>query len=1032
MDIADQLSRCWRRCQSAKLPIPKKRFRGLRAAASATIFVIMAPKMSRTLVVLLAGLWGLASQISAAPNDSGWSARVWQLEDGLPDNRVTGIVQTSDNYLWLATHSGLARFDGVRFQNIPLPIPSRRTRPLIRTMWLGREERLWLALEGGLVVSLSRESTNLFTTTNGLSLEKPVAIAQDLRSDVWIGYADGSVSRISSGRVTRFAGNEAPASSGPCSVTSDAGGQVWFGRVGHIGVVHDGNFQTVSTLPERVIQLGQARGGGVWACAGTRLIHYNQNGTATPSGVLPADRPGIEPTVVFEDQTGAVWVGTSADGLFHYDGTNFTQVRTSHEEILSLANDGEGNVWVGTGGGGLNRLRTRVVELQAKESGLPSEVVRSICEDKNGVMWAVAENGELARCVDNKWSKVVGENGRSRVHATCVTSDGCGGVWIGTYRNGLQRWGDGRFMSLGRENGLGGEIVRALLLDHAGDLWIAVEAPACLQKLHETKFRTFTQPNLSRAIRALAEDAKGTIWCGTIDGLLLRTEADKLKYDTPQISSPPPPIRCLNATPDGSLWIGYAGGGLGVWHNGKFSQISEEQGLYDSYICSIATDENGGFWCASDHGIFQVSLRELEAVAEGRAERIHSVLFGRDEGLNSLQGSYGYAPDAARSRDGRLWFPMRTGLAVVNPNRTPVDHVAPRVLIERVAVDERPAGTDARGRFVFPSANRRLDVDFTAPTFIASENLRFRYRIEGLDEDWIESGARRSATYLRMPAGEYAFHVAACNSAGIWNEPGTTIALTVPPFLWDRWSIRVACLVLFTIGVIAAVRYVSFRRLRFKLLRLEQETSLQGERARIAQDLHDDIGASLTHIALLSELAQKDFEKPAQAKEHIDQIFRSARTVVRALDQIVWTVNPKNDTLELFVAFLCTYAPDYLGSAKIRCRLDVPMDVPPLPLRPEVGHHLYLAVKESLHNVVKHAGATEVWLRLQWTGETMTIVIEDNGRGFEIDGKVSPDADGLANLNRRLTEIGGRCDYRSEHGKGTTTTFTAPLKNSAH
>jgi signal transduction histidine kinase/ligand-binding sensor domain-containing protein len=988
----------------------------------------MAQRMSRTLPVLLTALCGLASQISAATNDSGWSARVWRLDDGLPDNRVTGIVQTPDNYLWLATHSGLARFDGVRFQNIPLPIPSRRARPLIRIMLLGREKRLWLALEGGLVVSLSRASTNLFTTTNGLSLEKPVAIAQDLRGDVWIGYADGSVSRIADGRVTRFAGGDDPASTGPCSVTSDTDGQVWFGRVGHIGVVHEGTFQPVSTLSERVIQLGQARGGGVWACAGSRLIRYNQNGTSMACGMLPTDRPGVEPTVVFEDQTGAVWVGTSADGLFHYDGTNFAQVGTSHEEILSLGNDDEGNVWVGTGGGGLNRLRTRAVELQAKESGLPSEAVRSLCEDKNGVMWAVAENGELARCIANKWSKVAGENKWSGAHATCVTSDGSGGVWIGTYRNGLQRWSDGRCASLGRENGLGGEIVRGLLLDHAGDLWIAVEAPACLQKLHENKFQTFTQPNMSRVIRALAEDAKGTIWCGTTDGLLLRTEGDKLKYDTPQISSPPPPIRCLNATPDGSLWIGYAGAGLGVWRNGKFTQVSEKQGLYDSYICSIATDESGGFWCASDHGIFRVSLRELEAVAEGHVERVHSVTFGRDEGLNSLQASYGYAPGAARSRDGRLWFPMRTGLAVVNPDRTPEDRAAPGVLIERVAVDGRPVGTDARGRFVFPFANRRLDVDFTAPTFIAPENVRFRYRIEGLDEDWIESGARRNATYLRVPAGEYAFHVTACNSAGIWNEQGATIALAVPPFLWDRWPVRAVCLALFTLGVIASVRYVSFRRLRFKLLRLEQETSLQRERARIAQDLHDDIGASLTHIALLSELAQKDFEKPLQAKKHIDDIFRSARTVVRSLDQIVWTVNPKNDTLELFVAFLCTYAPDYLRSAKIRCRLDVPMDVPPIPLRPEVGHHLFLAVKETLHNVVKHAGATEVWLRLLLTGETITVVVEDNGRGFEIDGKVSADADGLGNLSRRLTEIGGRCEYRSEHGKGTTTTFTAPLK----
>jgi ligand-binding sensor domain-containing protein len=246
--------------------------------------------MSRVLPVLLAGLSALQAQISAAPNDSGWSARVWQLDEGLPDNRVTGIVQTPDNYLWLAMHSGLARFDGVRFQNIVLPIPSGRTRPLVRTMLLGRENRLWLALEGGLVVSLSRESTNLFTTRNGLSAEKPVAIAQDLRSDVWIGYADGSVSRIADGRVTRFAGEDDPASNGPCSVTSDTDGRVWFGRGGHVGVVRDGNFQIVFTLSESDIQLGQARAGGVWACAGSRLIRFNQNSTAITCGMLDATK----------------------------------------------------------------------------------------------------------------------------------------------------------------------------------------------------------------------------------------------------------------------------------------------------------------------------------------------------------------------------------------------------------------------------------------------------------------------------------------------------------------------------------------------------------------------------------------------------------------------------------------------------------------------------------------------------------------------------------------------------------------------
>ena len=212
--------------------------------------------------------------------------------------------------------------------------------------------------------------------------------------------------------------------------------------------------------------------------------------------------------------------------------------------------------------------------------------------------------------------------------------------------------------------------------------------------------------------------------------------------------------------------------------------------------------------------------------------------------------------------------------------------------------------------------------------------------------------------------------------------------------------------------------------------RVERRREIEQERARIAQDLHDDIGASLTHIALLSELAQKNFEKPLQAKEHLDQIFNTAGTVVRSLDEIVWTVNPKNDTLDNFITYLCTYTPDYLRATGIRCRLDLPVEVPATPLPSEVAHHLYLVVKETLHNVVKHADATEVWLRLRLEAGVITLMIEDNGRGFQTDNTPAVDANGLGNLNRRAGEIGGRHEQRSEPGKGTTITFTVPLENS--
>jgi signal transduction histidine kinase len=206
---------------------------------------------------------------------------------------------------------------------------------------------------------------------------------------------------------------------------------------------------------------------------------------------------------------------------------------------------------------------------------------------------------------------------------------------------------------------------------------------------------------------------------------------------------------------------------------------------------------------------------------------------------------------------------------------------------------------------------------------------------------------------------------------------------------------------------------------------------VQKERARIAKDLHDDLGAHLSQIAMLSELAQSDFHKPEQAHGHIDLIFRTARSVTRSLDEIVWAVNPRNDSLDRFTAHLCTFAPEFLRAAGITCRLDVPMDLPIRMLPANVRHHLYLAFKEVLNNVVKHAGATEVWLRLQLSPWELSLVIEDNGRGFRPGNGGAPGEDGLVNLRQRMGEIGGRFEQQSEPDKGTRTVLVAPLQQEA-
>ena len=235
---------------------------------------------------------------------------------------------------------------------------------------------------------------------------------------------------------------------------------------------------------------------------------------------------------------------------------------------------------------------------------------------------------------------------------------------------------------------------------------------------------------------------------------------------------------------------------------------------------------------------------------------------------------------------------------------------------------------------------------------------------------------------------------------------------------WQAWWFRLAALVVFTLIIIALVRYVSFKRLRRQLAVLEQQAALQRERARIAKDIHDDLGASLTQIAFLGELAQQDCGEPDKAAERIGKISATARQAIKSLDEIVWAVNPRNDTLSHLIEYAGQFALDYLRLAGIRCRLDFPEQSPPRELSTDLRHNLFLAIKEALHNIIKHAQASEVWLRIHFSGDALDIAVEDNGRGFE---HASEDAlaDGLRNMRQRMTDIGGQFDFESHAGAGT-------------
>ena len=994
------------------------------------------------------GLFFAATRLMAG-TISPWFARAWQTDEGLPDNAVVGIAQTKDGFLWVATQGGLARFDGNQFRDFApiteVGVPSG----LLHGLAVDRRDRLWVTKDGGVLAWVDQGRTTSLTLRGGSANARAVTPVEDGEGSLWAAYPalPNRVVRVRDGQVSYFGANEGLPAGSTLQLACDKTGQLWFATADTLGVFRGGKFVALGTLPG-VQCIAAASPGGIWICAGSRVMRFAEGAGVVPVGELPVSRANVNAMVVLEDSAHRLWVGTSRQGLFRRDGESFVAVPVSHREILSLAEDREGSVWVGTRGGGLNRLRPSVVESQEIVSGLPFEAVRSVCQDREGRLWAVARSGVVARQEGGVWTVLSSTNGWTISDAMAVVADPKGGVWIGTHSDGLFLWRDGVVASFTTTEGLAGNFARSLLAGTNGDLWIGTASSGGLHRLRAGKLRRFELPAGSGLVRAMALDVSGTLWAGTAGGLLVRVKDDVLVDETagsvPRLQT----IRCLHATEDGSLWIGYGGSGVGRLKAGQFTQFRAEQGISDDYISQILDDASGRLWFAGNKGIFCLREKDFDDQEGGRLAQLRPMLFGREEGLPALQASREAWPGTVRSRDGRLWIAMQTGLAAVHPEvirRSP----PPPVVIEKISVDghevaaydvasRKPGSTSALPLDLRHAADALLKIapggeqvaiEFTGLSFASPRNVAFRFKLEGLEPDWVEAGGRRAAYYSHLPPGKFRFRVIASDQDGNWSEPGAVVDIEVMPHFWQTWWFQILAASGLLALVVGIVRYVGLRKMRVQVERAEREGAIERERARIAKDIHDDLGASLTEITLLSELAQSGEGSTEEKQEDLQRIAARTRHLTRALDATVWAVNPRNDTLESLVTYTCIHFEDYLKSAGIRCRLEVPERLPGQAVTAAVRHDAFLIVKEALHNVVKHAGATEVSLRIKALDGGFTMMIEDNGKGFDpgavaaspqqLNGTRQRQGDGLSNMRRRAEEMGGRLALRSAVGQGT-------------
>ncbi len=952
------------------------------------------------------------------PDDAAYVVSAWNTEQGLPQSTVTSIAQTPDGYLWLGTLGGLARFDGNRFRVFTNAdgLPSQRVLSLL----VAGDGTLWIGTEGSGVARYANGVFTAFSTNHGLSNPVIFQIAQDRAGRIWFGTQSGfSVFHDNRFTAIRHAnGMEIAVVTG---LTIGTAGEVWGATSTHLCRMDDLT-PRCERLPAAIVPNNLlARGPDeLWiGTASEGVVRKVQGQLLTfPDCAGPACVLGREVWALATGHPDDVWIGTDR-GLSRQRNKRFSHYTAPtalpSARIRSLLEDREGNVWVGTTDAGLLRLKSSRLTVCGTAEGLPPQVPTAVAEDRNGSLW-VGSNCGGTHVLHAGAVESLASAHRDPDPTRCVFSIGPsrdGGLWMGTWGTGVLKV-NGRTLS--REKPLE-PLSKATVLsvheDAKGGVWFGTYEGG-LHYLHDGQLHTFTTADgiAGTYHTAIVEQADGTIWVGSNRGGLTRFKDGRFTPFRRADGVGSDAVRALFVDRADTLWIGTGDAGLVRRRDERFVRYDVGHGLADNNVAQILEDAQGDLWIGSGYGISRLRRQELDDVAEGRLAALNVLTLGSGDGLARPEAVGDHSPSAWRARDGRVWFATYSGLVVIDPGRIRFNDLPPPVAIEDVAIDGVRNEPAERLR-VAPGA-RSLQIRYTALSLVDPPRNRFRYRLLDWDRRWIEAGTDRTAVYGNIPPGRYEFVVEGANSDGTWNRRGARMVIDVEPYLWERWWFQPLIGLALVAGLAGGLRMAANARVRRELQVLEQERALVQERARIARDMHDELGARLTNAAMLADAASPD--------PHVRQLSDALRSAVQAMDQTVWTVNPRHDSLESFTSYVSRYAHEYLGAASIRCHLEVPISLPKVTLAAAVRHELLMVIKESLTNIVRHAGATQAWFRLRLDAQgALRIEVSDDGCGFDV--QVASARHGVGNMHERMRSVGGTLDVRSG-AEGTVVTLT--------
>jgi signal transduction histidine kinase/ligand-binding sensor domain-containing protein len=942
----------------------------------------------------------------------------WTQEEGVDVPAVQAVAQGPDGYLWLGTSTGLIRFDGMRFfhwePRAGEKLPSNDIRFLIASpaqgLWIGtakgvsrlfggsltgypdadrwlggpavtmmedRLGRLWMRgprSGGGLGALLRDGSFQVYGPADGLPAAGVRTIFEDRLHNLWLGTSSG---------VCRWA----PGSPAAC---------LNIPHVSAFSLIEDmhGDLLIGDDISKSMLQLSNGKLEAV----------IDRVGNAS-----------LIPRAMLRDHDGNVWIGTAGQGLLRLrEGRleRFTRRNGLSSDVIgALTEDREGNLWVGTARG-VDRLRDpKVVHLGTSE-GLSSDLVTTVYANQ-GAVWIGTSGGGLNRVVGGRITQFLMDSGLPSTTVISLSADGGGRLWAGTSA-GLAYFSGSRFIQVRSTGGRPLERVFAISGDRTGGITLA-DANQGLFTVRNGVARPLSIPGLpTERIYQLQFDRDGVLWIGYYAGGMAALSGTSARVYTVRDGLGEGPVRAIYQDRTGSIWAG-TGTGLSRFHNGTWTTWTTRHGLPAGGVQGIVEDDrHDALWLVTASGLVRLPLADLNTSngpgSNAAAKPLNLRLFGRNDGLRLAGSGNMLNSRVMKSDDGRIWLCTEDGVAIVDPIRMRSNAVPPPVVIEQVVVDGKTLDVNSPSGIAFQGS--QLQIAYTALSLMAPERIRFKYRLDGLDPDWIDAETRRSVDYVRLPPGHYRFHVIACNNDGVWNTSGAVLALRVPPHFYQTTWFIALCVVL-----VASVAWGADQiRVRGVVSRFQL---IAQERARLTRELHDSLLQGFVGVVYQLEAVARQFDTaPEASKQRLERAIDQAdQALLEARRTILSMRLPALEHSTLPEA-LSAIAARLTEGTSVVFRLDVKGRVRQLPY--DAQANVYLIGREAIANSVSHARASRILAALAYSEKELRLTVQDDGSGFDPQAAIAKnDHWGMAGMRERAETIGASFVLDTSPGRGT-------------